>query len=159
MSVASKPANRNYGKGAAVKQKPLSEVEVQAQQRQYELLGDDFRRIRECEVARPFSSLQDVAERLIPFHILAAYDGAEADFEETPDASGANLMCSRKEAWQDMCLNKAVEFTRKTEQIKKQVEIVEAAYFQGTARTEEAYLLDLFLSQDSQARSFPPAGL
>ena len=54
--------------------------------------------------------------------ILGSVGAEEADLEETPDHAGQNLICSRKEAWDDVMLRHAIEHARRYDSLRQRVD-------------------------------------
>lgn len=61
--MAAKPQQAGTGR------KPLNESEAKSQKRTLELLAEDCKRICTTNVGKPFTTLQDAIEHLLPFHV------------------------------------------------------------------------------------------
>lgn len=55
--------------------KTLTEAEARAQKRQLELLSEDCKRACTTDLNRPFTTLQDAVDRLLPFHVRFVLQG------------------------------------------------------------------------------------
>eukprot|EP00803_Ostreobium_quekettii_P004352 evm.model.scf_3310.1 EVM.evm.TU.scf_3310.1 scf_3310:13123-13989(-) len=85
--------------------------------------------------------------------VLCCEDGGEADLQETADGAGAELMCSRRESWEEMCLQKAIHFSSRVGDIRHKVEALDAQlHSHERQRLEEDLLLEMFLSQEVNQR-------
>eukprot|EP00803_Ostreobium_quekettii_P004742 evm.model.scf_38EXC.11 EVM.evm.TU.scf_38EXC.11 scf_38EXC:129878-132162(+) len=128
-------------------------AEGRKRKRTGELLLEDCRRLCGLDVQSPFRDARDAVDRLLPFHVLSCEDGGEADLRETTDGSGANLMCSRRESWEDICLQKAIDFSTRANNLRQKIESLDARLQRhARPRPEEDLLLEMFLSQDVNRR-------
>ncbi|KAK9791379.1 hypothetical protein WJX73_006977 [Symbiochloris irregularis] len=76
---------------AAAKQVALQN----ASYRQLELLQDDARRIRNPDTTRPFTSLQDAVDRLLPYHLFAEpFPGENAADKAIKSEDGAAVQAA-----------------------------------------------------------------
>lgn len=136
--------------------KPPSEVEQRALKRQLECLAEDTKRICQLELHRPFASLADAVERLVPFHALSFIDGETQDIDDTPGHGGQNLVCSRQDVWLDHVVKKVAEATAKTETLAKRMAALEEKYEDSLLRTEatneDKYVLAHFVVHDAREK-------
>lgn len=121
---------------------------------QQDLLASDCRLLCAPDITSPFINLEDAVIRLLPFHMWASEEGDEADLAETADGTGANLMCSRDEAWRDMCLKKVMDFIKRGDIARQHIEAAERKYdpFGPHIPAEEKYLLERLLLEDAKNR-------
>ncbi len=57
---------------------PRPAPESRGQKRQLELLNEDAKKLCATDIRTPFRSLQDAVDRLLPFHVSAAQQAAQA---------------------------------------------------------------------------------
>ncbi|KAJ0561603.1 putative GLTSCR protein region [Helianthus annuus] len=98
-----RPPNRTQAVGAGAAGAPTAnQVEMQmAYQDAWRVCHPDFK--------RPFSSLEDACERLLPYHVVADYEAEEDDRILDSDTTGQVL--SRTQQWDQSIANKVAEFT------------------------------------------------
>ncbi|KAG2493786.1 hypothetical protein HYH03_008006 [Edaphochlamys debaryana] len=110
--------------------KPLSEPENKAQKRALELLTEDCKRICTTNINKPFATLQDAVDHLLPFHVLSAMAGDDADLEEAEEveAEGGRLLCSRKELATELATRRAVELGTKVDELRGRIGRLEGRY-------------------------------
>mmetsp|Transcript_4691 Transcript_4691/g.13018 ORF Transcript_4691/g.13018 Transcript_4691/m.13018 type:complete len:158 (+) Transcript_4691:249-722(+) len=112
---------------------------------------------RECNVLSapdtetPFRSVENAVERLIVYHTLATEEGDDADVDESCDGSGSNLLCSRRDAWQSMCLKKSTEFYGRILRIRERLDKIEGqTALLDQQKPEEAYMLHSICLQEAK---------
>ncbi|GMH33363.1 hypothetical protein BSKO_01197 [Bryopsis sp. KO-2023] len=121
--------------------------------RQAEHLLQDCKRLCSVDIESPFTDLHDTIHRLLPFHLFHSEEGGEADLEETPDGQGKDLLWSRHEAWEDMCLQKAGDFAIRSQAIHGRLQMLDKLMGNiKRARPEEELMLERLASQDVHDR-------
>lgn len=73
---------------------------------------------------RPFASLEDACERLVPFHLLYGQEAEEADASESLESHTAQLVDARAPAWEAMCTRKASEHHANVQRLQQRAEPV-----------------------------------
>ncbi|BDA41809.1 hypothetical protein COCOBI_02-6030 [Coccomyxa sp. Obi] len=120
--------------------------------RQQEYINEDIVRLLNPDCNRPFASFEDAVDRLLPFHMLAAEETEKADFEEAKTLSSGGLLLSRHEAWQQVCLQKSMQYAEQLNTLGlKLKDIMEQRNKPGYPRPEEEiYLSKLSAEADKQ---------
>ncbi|PNW70320.1 hypothetical protein CHLRE_17g715100v5 [Chlamydomonas reinhardtii] len=122
--MAAKPQQAGTGR------KPLNESEAKSQKRTLELLAEDCKRICTTNVGKPFTTLQDAIEHLLPFHVLSSLSGDDVDEEEAAAAAeeGARLLCTRRDLAQELATRRAVELHVKVDEMRQRLVKLEDRY-------------------------------
>lgn len=81
-------------------------------------------RISNPDHSRPFSSLEDAVDRLLPYHVFMDETPEAGDLREA-EAANAPLAASRKEAWLAECLAKTMQFQQMVVQLHKRMDAAE----------------------------------
>ncbi|GAB4813234.1 hypothetical protein N2152v2_000280 [Parachlorella kessleri] len=102
-------ASNNLVSAEMTNQVPKALQDSQAQRAQLALLELDCARLANPDYHRPFASLEDAVDRLLPYHALLDETSDVLDQREA-QAAGGTLAASRRQAWNAKCLTKAVEF-------------------------------------------------
>jgi len=102
----------------------------------------DCEAVANPDVGTPFRGVADAVDRLLPYHVFATEEGDDADVDETADGRGGGLLCSKRDAWQSMCVRKSTEFHGRLKRLRERVEKLEAAVWQpDRRRPEEGFML------------------
>ncbi|KAJ0781401.1 putative GLTSCR protein region [Helianthus annuus] len=135
-----RPPNRTQAVGAAGAP-TANQVEMQmAYQDAWRVCHPDFK--------RPFSSLEDACERLLPYHVVADYEAEEDDRILDSDTTGQVL--SRTQQWDQSIANKVAEFTATFEKQVLAFNIISRKRAIGEFRSEERLLLEQALVQEER---------
>ncbi|EIE25561.1 hypothetical protein COCSUDRAFT_65305 [Coccomyxa subellipsoidea C-169] len=122
--------------------------------RQQDYIHEDIFRLLNPDCNRAFSSFEDAVDRLLPFHMLGAEETERADFEEAETLSTGGLLLSRHEAWQELCLQKSMQYADELNSLgKKLQEIVEQRRLPGHPRPEEEIYLSKLSAEADKAVS------
>ncbi|MCO5583649.1 hypothetical protein L7F22_037562 [Adiantum nelumboides] len=107
--------------------------------------------LRACnpDIDRPFASLEDACNRLLPFHVLADYDADDVN-DKFLDSTGRVL--SRSQLWNESLTAKIHEFKAT---FQKQIDVFNALAKKradGEMRAEEGLMVEQFLFQDEKQK-------
>ncbi|KAI5077535.1 hypothetical protein GOP47_0007359 [Adiantum capillus-veneris] len=107
--------------------------------------------LRACnpDIDRPFASLEDACNRLLPFHVLADYDADDVN-DKFLDSTGRVL--SRSQLWNESLTAKIHEFKAT---FQKQIDVFNALSKKrtdGEMRAEEGLMIEQFLFQDEKQK-------
>ncbi|KAL9998562.1 putative GLTSCR protein region [Helianthus debilis subsp. tardiflorus] len=120
---------------------PANQVELQmAYQDAWRVCHPDFK--------RPFTSLEDACERLLPYHVVADYEAEEDDRILDSDTMGQVL--SRTQQWDQSIANKVSEFTATFEKQVLAFNIISRKRAIGEFRSEERLLIEQALFQEER---------
>ncbi|GFR50553.1 hypothetical protein Agub_g12827 [Astrephomene gubernaculifera] len=110
--------------------KPVSDAEAKPRKRALDLLTEDCKRICTSSINKPFTTLQDAIDHLLPFHVLSSMAGDEADAEEAEGAAeeGSRLLCSRRELAAELTTRRAVELHARVEDLGQRLAKLEDRY-------------------------------
>ncbi|KAK6926207.1 GLTSCR protein, conserved region [Dillenia turbinata] len=117
-------------------QKPnrsLNQVEIQ-------MAYQDAWRVCHPNFKRPFSSLEDACERLLPYHVVADYEAEEDDRILDSDTTGD--VQSRSQQWDKNIAAKVAEFTATFEKQVLAFNIISRKRAQGEFRSEERLMIE-----------------
>jgi hypothetical protein len=89
-----------------------------------EIAERDCKAVCQPDLTRPFSSLEDAVDRLLPYHILAGEDADAADAREAAEA-GARLGATRRDAWEAQVTKRAGDLQRRVWAVNAAVEALE----------------------------------
>ncbi|XP_071717028.1 uncharacterized protein [Rutidosis leptorrhynchoides] len=110
----------------------------------------DAWRVCHPDFKRPFSSLEDASERLLPYHVVADYEAEDDDKIIDYDITGQAL--SRSQQWDHNIANKVAEFTTTFEKQVLAFNILSQKRAIGEFRSEERLLIEqLLLHEERQA--------
>ncbi|XP_057971966.1 uncharacterized protein LOC131160361 [Malania oleifera] len=141
-------------------QKPSSaqqqQQEAQHQQRlvrpgnptELQMAYQDAWRVCHPDFKRPFSSLEDACERLLPYHVVADYEAEEDDRILDSDTTGN--MPSRSQQWDHNIAAKVAEFTATFEKQALAFNIISRKRAQGEFRSEERLMIEQALLQEEK---------
>ncbi|KAL8240092.1 hypothetical protein R6Q59_013447 [Mikania micrantha] len=120
---------------------PANQVELQmAYQDAWRVCRPDFK--------RPFLSLEDACERLLPYHVVADYEVEEDDRILDSDTTGQVL--SRTQQWDQSIANKVSEFTATFEKQVLAFNIISRRRAIGEFRSEERVLIEQALLREER---------
>nr|XP_043632782.1 myb-like protein P [Erigeron canadensis] len=139
--------NSNNAVGSQQQQQtpPANQVELQmAYQDAWRVCHPDFK--------KPFSSLEDACERLLPYHVVADYEAEEDDRILDSDTTGQVL--SRTQQWDHSIANKVSEFTATFEKQVLAFNIISRKRAIGEFRSEERLLIEQALLQEERRALF-----
>ncbi|PPS15500.1 hypothetical protein GOBAR_AA05077 [Gossypium barbadense] len=108
----------------------------------------DAWRVCHPDFKRPFSSLEDACERLLPYHVVADYEAEEDDKILDSDTTGQ--MPSRSQQWDDNIAAKVVEFTATFEKQALAFNIISRKRGVGEFRSEERLMIEQALLQEEK---------
>ena len=93
-----------------------------------ELLEQDMRRVSQPDVERPFESMDDAMERLLPYHIFMAPDDTEppGPLGAQKQKDGAAQPSTRAMLWDAHMAEKSSHFSRALQSIAARIGSVEA---------------------------------
>ncbi|MBA0824671.1 hypothetical protein Goarm_021324 [Gossypium armourianum] len=121
--------------------RPLNQAELQmAYQDAWRVCHPDFK--------RPFSSLEDACERLLPYHVVADYEAEEDDKILDSDTTGQ--MPSRSQQWDNNIAAKVAEFTATFEKQALAFNIISRKRGVGEFRSEERLMIEQALLQEEK---------
>ncbi|XP_076949314.1 uncharacterized protein LOC143621923 [Bidens hawaiensis] len=133
-----RPANRTQ---TQTQTPPANQTEMQmAYQDAWRVCHPDFK--------RPFASLEDACERLLPYHVVADYEAEEDDRILDSDTTGQVL--SRTQQWDQSIANKVSEFTATFEKQVLAFNIISRKRAIGEFRSEERLLIEQALVQEER---------
>ncbi|KAL8246000.1 hypothetical protein R6Q59_007216 [Mikania micrantha] len=134
-----RPLNRTQANPSA--SPPANQAELQmAYQDAWRVCHPDFK--------RPFSSLEDACERLLPYHVVADYEAEEDDRILDSDTMGQVL--SRTQQWDQSIANKVSEFTATFEKQVLAFNIISRKRAIGEFRSEERLFIEQALFQEER---------
>lgn len=108
----------------------------------------DAWRVCHPDFKRPFASLEDACERLLPYHVVADYEAEEDDKILDSDTSGQIL--SRSQQWDHNIAAKVSEFTATFEKQVLAFNIISHKRELGEFRTQEKLMLEQLLLQEER---------
>ncbi|XP_042043272.1 putative mediator of RNA polymerase II transcription subunit 26 [Salvia splendens] len=124
----------------------------QQQQQQHkaslQLAYQDAWRVCHPDFKRPFSSLEDACERLLPYHVVADYEAEEDD--KILDTATTGQILSRSQQWDNNIAAKVAEFTATFEKQVLAFNIISRKRGLGEFRTEEKLMMEQFLLQEEK---------
>ncbi|KAH6788175.1 mediator of RNA polymerase II transcription subunit-like protein [Perilla frutescens var. hirtella] len=131
---------------------PNSSTPNQQQQQQHkaslQLAYQDAWRVCHPDFKRPFSSLEDACERLLPYHVVADYEAEEDD--KILDSATTGQVLSRSQQWDNNIAAKVAEFTATFEKQVLAFNIISRKRGLGEFRTEEKLMMEQFLLQEEK---------
>ncbi|CAI9295526.1 unnamed protein product [Lactuca saligna] len=123
-----------------------------AQQSELQMAYQDAWRVCHPDFKRPFFSLEDACERLLPYHVVADYEAEEDDRILDSDSTGQAL--SRSQQWDQNIANKVSEFTATFEKQVLAFNIISRKRAMGEFRSEERLLVEQMLLQEERRALF-----
>lgn len=119
-----------------------------ANRSELQMAYQDAWRVCHPDFRRPFSSLEDACERLLPYHVVADYEAEEDDRILDSDTTGQAL--SRSQQWDHNIANKVSEFTATFEKQVLAFNIISQKRSMGEFRSEERLLVEQILLQEER---------
>ncbi|KAK9062809.1 hypothetical protein SSX86_019999 [Deinandra increscens subsp. villosa] len=119
-----------------------------ANQAELQMAYQDAWRVCHPDFKRPFSSLEDACERLLPYHVVADYEAEEDDRILDSDTMGQVL--SRTQQWDQSIANKVSEFTATFEKQVLAFNIISRKRAIGEFRSEERLFIEQALFQEER---------
>ncbi|EOA31958.1 hypothetical protein CARUB_v10015200mg [Capsella rubella] len=108
----------------------------------------DAWRVCHPDFKRPFASLEDACERLLPYHVVADYEAEEeAKILESDPTSQTLPLC---QLWDNNIAAKVAEFTAKFEEQVQTFNMITQERSDGEARAEERLMIEQLLLQDER---------
>ncbi|XP_020522912.1 nipped-B-like protein pqn-85 isoform X1 [Amborella trichopoda] len=117
-------------------------------QLELEMAHQDAWRVCHPDIKRPFSSLEDACERLLPYHVVADYEAEEEDKILESEPSGQTL--TRAQQWEHNITNKIQEFVATFEKQVMAYNMICRKRAQGEFRTEERIMIEQALLQEEK---------
>ncbi|CAI8615970.1 unnamed protein product [Vicia faba] len=108
----------------------------------------DAWRVCHPDFKRPFSSLEDACDRLLPYHVVADYEAEEDDRILDSDTTGQ--MLSRSQQWDNNIAAKIAEFTATFEKQTLAFNIISQKRTLGEFRSEERLMIEQALLQEEK---------
>ncbi|KAI4295245.1 hypothetical protein L6164_035311 [Bauhinia variegata] len=108
----------------------------------------DAWRVCHPDFKRPFSSLEDACERLLPYHVVADYEAEEDDRILDSDTTGQ--MLSRAQQWDNNIAAKVSEFRATFEKQALAFNIISRKRALGEFRSEERLMIEQALLQEEK---------
>ncbi|KAF2288061.1 hypothetical protein GH714_004234 [Hevea brasiliensis] len=112
----------------------------------------DAWRVCHPNVKKPFSSLEDACERLLPYHVVADYEAEEDDRILDSDTTGQ--IPSRPQQWDFNIAAKVAEFTGTFEKQALAFNIITRKRALGEFRSEERLMIEQILLQEEKRLLF-----
>ncbi|CAA0820124.1 Unknown protein [Striga hermonthica] len=133
---------------------PQQQQQQQHHKASLQLAYQDAWRVCHPDFKRPFSSLEDACERLLPYHVVADYEAEEDDkildsANNTTAAAGGQIL-SRSQQWDHNIAAKVAEFTATFEKQVLAFNIISRKRGVGEFRTEEKLMMEQFLLQEEK---------
>ncbi|KAI4322008.1 hypothetical protein L6164_021734 [Bauhinia variegata] len=117
-------------------------------QMELQMAYQDAWRVCHPDFKRPFSSLEDACERLLPYHVVADYEAEEDDRILDSDTTGQ--MLSRSQQWDNNIVAKVSEFTATFEKQALAFNIISRKRALGEFRSEERLMIEQALLQEEK---------
>ncbi|GAB2300160.1 hypothetical protein Dimus_034200 [Dionaea muscipula] len=117
-------------------------------QAEIQMAYQDAWRVCHPDFKRPFSSLEDACERLLPYHVVADYEAEEDDRILDSDTTGQ--MHSRSQQWDLNIAAKVAEFTATFEKQALAFNIITRKRALGEFRSEERLMVEQALFQEEK---------
>lgn len=129
-------------------QQKLTRVAPESNRVELQMAYQDAWRVCHPDFKRPFTSLEDACERLLPYHVVADYEAEEDDKILDSDTSGQ--MLSRSQQWDHNIAVKVAEFTATFEKQVLAFNIINRKRDVGEFRTEEKLMLEQLMVQEER---------
>ncbi|KAK4268279.1 hypothetical protein QN277_024959 [Acacia crassicarpa] len=117
-------------------------------QMELQMAYQDAWRVCHPDFKRPFSSLEDACERLLPYHVVADYEAEEDDRILDNDTTGQLL--SRSQQWDNNIAAKVSEFVATFEKQAYAFNIINGKRASGEFRSEERLSLEQALLHEEK---------
>ncbi|ESW03471.1 hypothetical protein PHAVU_011G016900 [Phaseolus vulgaris] len=121
-------------------------------QMELQMAYQDAWRVCHPDFKRPFSSLEDACERLLPYHVVADYEEEEDDRILDSDTTGQ--MLSRSQQWDNNIAAKIAEFTATFEKQALAFNIISQKRGLGEFRSEERLMIEQALLQEEKRANY-----
>lgn len=127
---------------------PASAPPMGGNQAELQMAYQDAWHICHPDFKRPFSSVEDACERLLPYHVVADYEAEEDDRILDSDTTGQ--MLSRSQQWDHNIAAKVAEFTGTFEKQALAFNIISRKRAVGEFRSEERLMIEQALLQEEK---------
>ncbi|XP_023533474.1 SWI/SNF chromatin-remodeling complex subunit SNF5-like [Cucurbita pepo subsp. pepo] len=117
-------------------------------QAELQMAYQDAWRVCHPDIKRPFGSLEDACERLLPYHVVADYEAEEDDRILDSDPTGQ--MLSRSQQWDHNISAKISEFIATFEKQVLAFNIITRKRTLGEFRSEERLMFEQALMQEEK---------
>lgn len=150
-------SNPNFNPGSNVLlQQMMQNKEIWAQepanQAEMQMAYQDAWRVCHPDFNRPFSSLEDACDRLLPYHVVADYEAEEDDRILYSDTTSQVL--SRSQQWDNNIAAKVAEFTTTFEKQVLAFNIISRKLALGEFRSEERLMMEKFLFVEEKEAAY-----
>ncbi|KAJ8537037.1 hypothetical protein K7X08_035438 [Anisodus acutangulus] len=142
------PNQQGINPGPTQQQQNLPRVAPESNRVELQMAYQDAWRVCHPDFKRPFTSVEDACERLLPYHVVADYEAEEDDKILDSDTSGQ--MLSRSQQWDHNIAAKVAEFTATFEKQVLAFNIISHKRDHGDFRTEEKLMLEQLLLQEDR---------
>ncbi|KAK4362771.1 hypothetical protein RND71_018012 [Anisodus tanguticus] len=142
------PNQLGINPGPTQQQQNLTRVAPESNRVELQMAYQDAWRVCHPDFKRPFTSVEDACERLLPYHVVADYEAEEDDKILDSDTSGQ--MFSRSQQWDHNIAVKVAEFTATFEKQVLAFNIISHKRDHGDFRTEEKLMLEQLLLQEDR---------
>ncbi|KAH9308154.1 hypothetical protein KI387_036065 [Taxus chinensis] len=119
-------------------------------QAELEMAQRDAWKVCNPDIKRPFSSLEDACERILPYHVVADYEFEEDDRILDSDTTGQVL--SRSQVWEQNILAKIGELNAAFERQIHTYNSLLRRRAQGDLRSEERLMIEQSILQDERQK-------
>ncbi|XP_059304324.1 uncharacterized protein LOC132056240 [Lycium ferocissimum] len=140
--------NSGINQGPTQQQQKLTRVAPESNRVELQMAYQDAWRVCHPDFKRPFTSIEDACERLLPYHVVADYEAEEDDKILDSDTSGQ--MLSRSQQWDHNIAAKVAEFTATFEKQVLAFNIISRKRDVGEFRTEEKLMLEQLILQEER---------
>ncbi|GAB4842754.1 hypothetical protein Ancab_012729 [Ancistrocladus abbreviatus] len=127
---------------------PQHSPSVAGNQAELQMAYQDAWRVCHPDFKRPFSSIEDACERLLPYHVVADYEAEEDDRILDSDTTGQ--MPSRSQQWDHNIAAKVAEFAATFEKQALAFNIITRKRASGEFRSEERLMIEQALLQEER---------
>jgi hypothetical protein len=141
-------SNPNLQQQNSQQQKSMPMPMRAVNQAEIQMAYQDAWRVCHPDIKKPFSSLEDACERLLPYHVIADYEAEEDDRILDSDTTGQ--MPSRSQQWDHNIAAKVSEFTGTFEKQALAFNIITRKRSVGEFRAEERLMIEQVLLQDEK---------
>lgn len=87
-------------------------------------LKEDIEALSTINWQKPFASVEEACDRLLPYHLWLGDEAEEADADEASQPGSPPLLASREDAWEEMCARKSREHLDRVEELRRRGERV-----------------------------------
>ncbi|PHT30192.1 hypothetical protein CQW23_30224 [Capsicum baccatum] len=140
--------NQQSSGTAQQQQQKMNRVAPETNRIELQMAYQDAWRVCHPDFKRPFTSLEDACERLLPYHVVADYEAEEDDKILDSDTTGQ--MLSRSQQWDHNIAVKVSEFTATFEKQVLAFNIISRKRDVGDFRSEEKLMLEQLLLQEER---------